>query len=68
MISKVQGPISDKVSIRDHFQIWIKLEGPKTYFSLWTFTLELHTIFTLHHLAIGKQDYKIGVWIVFLGV
>jgi len=34
MILKVQGPNSDQVSTMDHFQIWIKLEGPKTYFSL----------------------------------
>jgi len=34
----------------------------------WTFTLELHTIFTLYHLVIGKQGCKVGIWIVLLGV
>jgi len=34
MILKVQGPNRDQVSTRDNFQIWVKLEGPKTYFSL----------------------------------
>jgi len=33
MISKVQGPNSDQVLTRDHYQIEVKLEGPKTYFS-----------------------------------
>jgi len=30
MILKVQGSNSDQVSTMDYFQIWVKLEGPKT--------------------------------------
>jgi len=34
MILKVQGPNNDQILTRDYFQIWVKLEIQKTYFSL----------------------------------
>jgi len=54
MILKVHGPISDQVLTRDHFQIWVKLKGPKTYFSHFTQTLKLTS--SLYHF-VSKSDF-----------
>jgi len=35
MILKVQGPDSDQILTRDHFQMKVELQGPKTCFSLY---------------------------------